>query len=80
MVQIRRFTCAKALEDGLKVVGFDVARQRRTCAATNIQRFRAAYGVGPGACSAVYRDLQTTYQAASTCLWQEAEMAFFQMR
>ena len=42
------------------VVGFDVACQRRTCVATNIQRFRAAYGVGPGACSAVYRDLQTT--------------------
>jgi hypothetical protein len=60
MVQIRLLTCAQILQFGLERVGFDVARQRRTRAATNIQRFRAAYGVGPGACSAVYRDLQTT--------------------
>jgi hypothetical protein len=60
MVQIRLLTCAQFLQFGLEHVGFDVARQRRTRAATNIKRFRAAYGVGPGACSAVYRDLQTT--------------------
>lgn len=59
MAQIRRLTCAEVLRFGLEVVGFDEARQRRTRAATNIERFRAAYGVGPGACSAVYRDLQT---------------------
>jgi len=53
-------TPSQLLRYGLETVGFDVARQRRTRAATNIERFRAAYGVGPGACSAVYRDLQTT--------------------
>jgi hypothetical protein len=52
--------CAQILQYGLEIVGFDVARQRRTRAADNIERFRAAYGVGPGACSAVYKDLQTT--------------------
>jgi hypothetical protein len=60
MVQIHSLTCAQALQFGLELVGFDVARQRRTRAATNIERFRAAYGVGPGACSAVYRDVQRT--------------------
>lgn len=48
------------LQHGLKVVGFDLARQRRTCPQENIKRFRAAYGCGPGACSAIFRDLQTT--------------------
>jgi hypothetical protein len=47
MVQIRLLTCAQVLKYGLERVGFDVARQRRTCAATNIERFRAAFGVGP---------------------------------
>jgi hypothetical protein len=60
MVQIHLLTCAQVLQFGLDLVGFDEARQRRTRAATNIERFRAAYGVGPGACSAVYHDLQTT--------------------
>jgi hypothetical protein len=55
MVQIHTLTCAQVLQFGLGLVGFDVARQRRTRAATNIERFRAAYGVGPAACSAVYR-------------------------
>jgi hypothetical protein len=60
MVQIHLLTCAQVLQFGLDLVGFDGARQRRTRAAANIKRFRAAYGVGPGACSAVYRDLQIT--------------------
>jgi hypothetical protein len=60
MVQINLVNCAQILQFGLDLVGFYVARQRRTRAAANIDRFRAAYGVGPGACSAVYRDLQTT--------------------
>jgi hypothetical protein len=52
--------CALILQYGLNIVGFDEARQRRTRAAANVERFCAAYGVGPGACSAVYQDLQTT--------------------
>ena len=47
------------LERGLEAVGFDVARQR-TRSATRVRRFRASFGTGPGACSAIYQDLQTT--------------------
>jgi len=57
---IRNFSCAQFFQFGLEVVGFDVGRQRRTCMATNMERFRAAFGVGPGVCAAVFRDLQTT--------------------
>jgi hypothetical protein len=60
MMQINLVNCSQVLQFGLDLVGFDGARQRRTRAAANIKRFRAAYGVGPGACSAVYRDLQIT--------------------
>jgi hypothetical protein len=60
MVQINLVNCAQFLQFGLDLVGFDVARQRRTRAAANIERFRATYGLGPGACAAVYKDLQTT--------------------
>jgi len=48
------------LELGLDAVGFDENRQRRTRHATNIARFRASFGAGPAACSAIFRDLQTT--------------------
>jgi len=60
MVVIRNFTCTQFLQFGLEVVGFDLARQRRTRAATNIERFRACFGVGPGSCAAVFRDIQMT--------------------
>jgi len=42
---IRNFFFAQFLKFGLKVVGFDLARQRRTCATTNIERFRAAHSL-----------------------------------
>ena len=41
-------------------MGFEVKRQRRTSATKNVERFRTAYGIGPGACCAIFRDLQAT--------------------
>jgi len=46
------------LQFGLQVVGFDVGRQQRTRAKTNLERFRAAFGASPLACSAIFRDIQ----------------------
>ena len=60
MLWIHHVTTEQFLERGLVTIGFDVARQRRTRGATQIRRFRASFGAGPGACSAIYRDLQTT--------------------
>jgi DDE superfamily endonuclease len=60
MPWIRRVTAEQFLERGLEAVGYDVGRQQRTRAATRVRRFRASFGAGPGACSAIYRDLQTT--------------------
>jgi DDE superfamily endonuclease len=63
MPWIRRVTAEQFLERGLEAVGFSVARQQRTRAATLVRRFRASFGASPGACSAIYRDLQTTHIA-----------------
>ena len=41
-------------------MGYDLARQRRVRAAENLARFRSNYGVGPGAISAAFHQLQET--------------------
>ena len=53
-------TAQQFLRRGLEAVGFDLPRQQRTKHTTNLTRFRAAFGVGPAACSAIFTDLQTT--------------------
>ena len=65
MASVYRITTAQFLQRGLQAVGFDVDRQRRTRASENINRFRAAYGAGPGACSSIFRDFQTTANHAA---------------
>jgi hypothetical protein len=54
------FSAADFLELGLDLAGFDQHRRQRTCMATNLRRFRAHFGAGPEAFSAVFSDLQTT--------------------
>jgi hypothetical protein len=51
---------AEFLELGLDIVGFEQHRRQRTCIATKLRRFRAHFGVGPEAYSAIFTDLQTT--------------------
>ena len=48
------------LQFGLELMGYDLARQRRVRAAENLARFRSNYGVGPGAISAAFHQLQET--------------------
>jgi len=48
------------LKLGLETVGFTAQRQRSTRAAKNVERFCGNCAIGPAACSAVFRDLQTT--------------------
>jgi DDE superfamily endonuclease len=49
------------LQRGLLLVGFDLPWQERTSImAKNVARFQASFGMGPGACASVFKDLQTT--------------------
>lgn len=48
------------VEIGLTLLGTSKQRLRNTKYSKNVERFRANFGVGPAACSAVFRDLQTT--------------------
>jgi hypothetical protein len=60
MPLIQQLTSHQLLRLGLEAVGFDVPWQRRTNASVNLQRFRASFGAGPGACASIFSDLQTT--------------------
>ena len=51
---------SRFLQFGLELMGYDLARQRRVRAAENLARFRRNYGVGPGAISAAFHQLQVT--------------------
>jgi len=56
----QKITPSQFLRIGLEHVGFERARQLRTRLPMNLQRFRSAFGVGPGAVAAAYRDIQIT--------------------
>jgi hypothetical protein len=51
---------------GLHLVGFLTCGS--TCAATNIRRFRAAFGTTPESCSKIFIDLQTFAPAANIAI------------
>jgi hypothetical protein len=58
-------TPAEVRNMGLQMAGFTPERQERTCLATNLARFRSAFGVSPEAIAAVLHDLQTTQIVAA---------------
>jgi hypothetical protein len=58
-------TPAKVRNMGLQMAGFTPERQERTCLATNLARFRSAFGVSPEAIASVLHDLQTTQIVAA---------------
>jgi hypothetical protein len=49
------------LQLGLQLARFDQRRQQRTCAATNLRRFKSNYEASPKTCADIFMDLQTTH-------------------
>jgi hypothetical protein len=49
------------LQLGLQLAGFDQQRQQRTCAATNLRRFKSNYEASPKTSADIFMDLQTTH-------------------
>ena len=65
MVSLRQFTGAQFMHTGLEIIGFDPTRQRRTRYATNLLRFRSAFGCSPEACAAIFHDIQVAGNVAT---------------
>jgi len=60
MVHLRIFTSDQVLVHGLQLVGFDETRQARVKKETNIEDFKAHYGVHPFVIATIWEELQTT--------------------
>lgn len=60
MALLRIYTSDQVLSLGLQLVGFDEARQGRSKKETNIEDFKAHYGVHPFIIASVWEELQTT--------------------
>lgn len=54
-------TSLSILAFGLEQVGFSGKRQARVKNSTNVERFKAHYGVGPQTVKALFDDLETMY-------------------
>ena len=53
-------TANQMLQKGLELYGVGLRRQRRSCRASNIRRFKKIYGSTPKVYVAIFHDLQTT--------------------
>ena len=58
-------TAAQVLERGLKLLGFDNARQQNVGIKTNIRRFRDGFGVDPFVVAKLFADLQVEVVSAN---------------